>query len=213
MAQVKKPVVLAAIHAAAFRLFAEQGYAGTTMPQIAKATGISTANVYVYFGSKLAILYAIYDPWIRQRLDALRTELTGITDPLLRLRTLFRTYWREIPAENSGFANNIIQAISTAEPDDLYRPALLRWMEAQLRDMVIEALPVKRRYLVQKTSFAHLMVMAFDGFILYHHIDPARSCDDATIDLMCSLLLGDEFKLARGNGARSFSVQRKKDQH
>lgn len=193
MAQVKKSAVRDAILTTAFRLFAEQGYAGTTMPQIAKAAGASTANLYVYFGSKLAILYAIYDPWIRRRLEALRAELAAIKDPRQRLRTLFRTYWRDIPAENGGFANNIIQAISTAEPDDLYRPNLLTWMEAQLREMVLAALPGKRRRLVRKAAFSHLMVMAFDGYILYHHIDPGRPCDDQTIDLMCGLLLGDGF--------------------
>lgn len=193
MAQVKKLAVREAIQTAAFRLFAAQGYAGTTMPQIAKEAGTATANVYVYFGSKLAILYAIYDPWIRQRLATLRTDLAAIKDPTQRLRTLFRTYWRDIPAENSGFANNVIQAISTAEPDDLYRPVLLKWMEGQLGEMVLEALPKARRRRVEKSSLAHLMVMAFDGFILYHHIDPDRPCDDQTIDLMCGLLLGDSF--------------------
>ena len=190
MAQVKKTAVLEAIQAAAFELFETQGYGATSMPQIARAAGISTANVYVYFGSKLAILYAIYDPWIRKRLEALRTDLAKIKDQPLRLRTLFRTYWRDIPAENGGFANNIIQAISTAEQDDLYRPALLKWMEAQLREMVLEALPRERRHLVRKASFAHLMVMAFNGFAMHHHINPDRPCDDQTIDLVCDLLLG-----------------------
>ena len=193
MAQVKKLEVREAIQTAAFRLFSAQGYAGTTMPQIAKEAGIGTASVYVYFGSKLAILYAIYDPWIRQRLATLRADLTAVKDPTQRLRTLFRTYWRDIPAENGGFANNVIQAISTAEPDDLYRPVLLKWMEGQLGEMVLEALPKARRRRVEKSSLAHLMVMAFDGFILYHHIDPDRPCDDQTIDLMCGLLLGDSF--------------------
>lgn len=193
MAQVKKLEVREAIQSAAFRLFAAQGYAGTTMPQIAKDAGIATASVYVYFGSKLAILYAIFDPWIRQRLATLRTDLSAIKDPTQRLRTLFATVWRDIPAENSGFANNVIQAISTAEPDDLYRPVLLKWMEGQLGEMVLEALPIRRRHRVGKASISHLMVMAFDGFILYHHIDPSRPCDDQTIDLMCALLLGDSF--------------------
>ena len=66
-------------------------------------------------------------------------------------------------------------------------------MEGQLGEMVLEALPRERRHWVRKSSLAHLMVMAFDGFILYHHIDPARPCDDQTIDLMCALLLGDSF--------------------
>jgi AcrR family transcriptional regulator len=197
MGQVKKTVVLEAIQAAAFYLFVEQGYAGTSIPQIAKAAGISTANVYVYFGSKLAILFAIYDPWIRQRLASLSAELATIKNPSRRLYTLFKTYWRDIPAENGGFANNIIQAISTVEHDDLYRPALAEWMEAQLRDMVLDALPKERRHLVRKPPFAHLMLMAFNGFTVYHHINPCKPCDDETIDLVCAMLLGSAFSRAK----------------
>lgn len=196
MAQVKKTAVLEAIQAAAFKLFSEKGYGATSMPEIARAAGISTANVYVYFGSKLAVLYAIYDPWIRARLETLRAELKTIRSPALRLRMIFRTYWRDIPAENGGFANNIIQAISTAEHDDLYRPVLLKWMEAQLRKMVLEALPRERRHLVRKAYFAHLMVMAFNGFAMHHHINPDRPCDDETIDFICGLLLGEGYASA-----------------
>ncbi|MDB5964127.1 MAG: TetR/AcrR family transcriptional regulator [Polaromonas sp.] len=201
MGQVKKAAVLEAIQAAAFDLFVQQGYAGTSMPQIARAAGISTANVYVYFGSKLAILYAIYDPWIRERLHALRAELATIKNPSRRLYTLFRSYWRDIPAENGGFANNIIQAISTAGADDQYRPALAEWMEGQLREMVLEALPGERRHLVRKPPFAHLMLMAFNGFTVYHHISPGRPCDDDTIDLVCKLLLGSDFSRAKAHAA------------
>lgn len=161
--------------------------------QLAKSAGISTANVYVYFGSKLAILYAIYDPWIRQRLASLKAELATIKNPSKRLCTLFKNYWRDIPAKNGGFANNIIQAISMVEQNDLYRPALAEWMEAQLRDMVLDALPKERRHLVRKPPFAHLMLMAFNGFTVYHHINPRKPCDDETIDLVCAMLLGADF--------------------
>ncbi len=193
MGQVKKTAVMEAIQAAAFKLFVELGYAGTSMPQIAKAAGISTANVYVYFGSKLEVLYSIYDPWIRSRLDALQAELATIDNPSKRLFTLFKSYWRDIPAEHGGFVNNIIQALSTAEQDDLYQPALAEWMEERLREMVLEALPKNRRHLMRKPAFAHLMLMAFNGFIVYHHINPQRPCDDDTIDLMCVMLLGEDF--------------------
>ena len=30
-----------------------------------------------------------------------------------------------------------------------------------------------------------------DGFIVYHHLNPAGPCDGATINYFCSLLLGD----------------------
>jgi hypothetical protein len=63
-------------------------------------------------------------------------------------------------------------------------------MEHKLAGMVLAALPPRRRKLVGRARIAHLMVMAFDGFIVYHRLNPAAPCDDATIDLLCALLLG-----------------------
>ena len=56
MVQVKKPQSRAAILDAAQRLFRRQSYHTTTLAQIARAAGMSTANLYVYFDSKLKIL-------------------------------------------------------------------------------------------------------------------------------------------------------------
>lgn len=191
MGQVKKSEVKEAILASAHRLFGRKGYTDTTLARIAADAGVSTANIYVYFRSKIEILYALYDPWMRGRLARLKRELSRIRDPRSRLRKLFRTLWRDIPAEDNGFANNIMQAISTATRQGGYRPTLLRWMEQELTDMVTAALPAHRRRLLGRARLAHLMVMAFDGFIVYHHLNPAAPCDDGTIDYFCALLLGD----------------------
>ena len=191
MGQVKKSEVKEAILASAYRLFGKKGYNDTTLARIAADAGISTANIYVYFRSKIEILYAIYDPWMCARLGRLKRELARVRDPRRRLRKLFRTLWRDIPAEDDGFANNIMQAISTATRGGGYRPTLLRWMEQELAEMVTAALPASRRRLLGRARLAHLMVMAFDGFIVYHHLNPAAPCDDPTIDFFCALLLGD----------------------
>lgn len=190
MGQVKKAEVREAILRAAFRLFARRGYAHTTLAQVAQRAGVSTANVYVYFGSKLEILYAIYDPWMRARLSRLEAELDALGTPHQKVRHILQTIWRDIPAEENGFVNNIMQAISAYEPGEGYRPTLLKWMEARLDAMIRGALPPARRRALGEAELAHLVVMAFDGFILYRRLNPARPCDDATLDLVARLLAG-----------------------
>jgi AcrR family transcriptional regulator len=71
MAQVLKPAVRARIEAAALRCFADQGYAGTTMAEIAAAAGIATANVYRYFPSKAALFGAVVPADLPARHDRL----------------------------------------------------------------------------------------------------------------------------------------------
>jgi AcrR family transcriptional regulator len=46
---------------AAYRLFCEQGYTGTTMAQIAQAAGVAVQTVYFTFHTKAALLSRAYD--------------------------------------------------------------------------------------------------------------------------------------------------------
>src|SRR5438445_13541344 len=110
MAQVKKPEIRDAIRSAADRLFSKRGYHSTTLAQIAAAADVSTANLYVYFTSKLDILYSIYDPWLRERTERLALELSRMKSGQQRVSKLLHALWCEMPAEKNGFANNFIQA-------------------------------------------------------------------------------------------------------
>ncbi len=191
MAQVKKTAVRDAILNSAFRQFSRRGYEGTTLSQIAAGAGVSTANVYVYFASKLEILYAIYDPWLRERLTRLAAELERVRDPRRRLRALLEALWRDIPAERNGFANNVMQAASTASPEEGYNPTLLKWVEENVASMICAALPPGRGGALGSVEIAHMLMMAFDGFVINYHLRPGRHCSRETIELMCQLLLGD----------------------
>lgn len=191
MGQTKKPEVREAILRSALRLFSRKGYARTTLEEVARGARVSPANLYVYFPSKLQILYAIYDPWMRERLSALEARMAATTDPRERLRLLIVTLWRDMPAEKNGFVNNIMQAISSATPRDRYKPTLLRWMEEHLERMLRAALPAARRRRLSRARLAHLLVMAFNGYIIYHHVNPRAPLDDATADAVCDMLLGE----------------------
>ncbi|SFW91305.1 TetR/AcrR family transcriptional regulator [Amycolatopsis australiensis] len=49
------------ILAAASGLFREKGYAGTAMPEVAKAAGVAVQTVYKAFASKAVLLKAVFD--------------------------------------------------------------------------------------------------------------------------------------------------------
>lgn len=190
MPKEKSPKVRAAILDAAFALFAERGYAETTMTAIGARAGVSAANVYVYFASKLEMLYEIYDPWMRARLARLEAELATLPTAHARVRRILETIWRDVPAEEGGFANNVMQAISTSRDLRRWRPELLRWMEARLEAMISQALPPARRRAIAGMGFGHFVVMAFDGFIVYHHLNPAAPCDDRLLDRVAGWIAG-----------------------
>jgi AcrR family transcriptional regulator len=71
------------ILAEAARLFRHQGYAATTLRQVADAAGIKAGSIYYHFDSKDQILGEVLDKGIelvmqavRQRIDALPTDAT-----------------------------------------------------------------------------------------------------------------------------------------
>lgn len=190
MAQVKKIEVRDRILAAATRLFAERGYARATVSQIAKAAGTAPSNVYVYFSSKLEIVFAIYGPWLREHLEALGREVGALDTPEAKVLRIVQTLWRDIPADRGAFANNLIQAISSATIEDRYDPALLRWTEQKIASLLSEALPPARAAEIDCMRFAHILMMAFDGFAVNYSINRAIYCDDRMIEQMCAAILG-----------------------
>jgi AcrR family transcriptional regulator len=94
---------------AAYRLFCERGYAGTTMAQIAEAAGVAVQTVYFTFHTKATLLSRAYDfavmgeeepqipqqqPWYRAMTDepdvtrALRHFVSGVGEITRRVTPL-----------------------------------------------------------------------------------------------------------------------------
>lgn len=190
MAQVKKHEIRQAILDSAFRLFSDKGYQNTTLAHIAADAGVSTANVYVYFSSKMEVLFAIYDPWLRKRIAELEMAATRHSIPRKRLGLLLRTLWQDLPSEHNGFAHNLIQAITSSTSADGYRPTLLLWMEGRIASLISDSLPEARRRIVPPRHLAHMLMMAFDGFVINHHLNPKAACTDSMIAAMLNQMLG-----------------------
>jgi AcrR family transcriptional regulator len=187
--QFKKPAVREAILRSAKQLFSRRGYSGTNLIQIARGANISAANMYNYFKSKLEILYAIYDPWIRMRLNEIEQRMSETKGSRAKVRILLRSLWRDMPIEGNGFVNNIMQALSSAKPEDRYRPTTLRWMEGRLEQMLLTALPVGKRRKVSRARLSLFLVIAYDGFTIYRHVFPDRPVSEQTIEAAVSMIL------------------------
>jgi len=190
VAQTKKDDRRAAILAASYKLFTKHGYHRTTLRQIAKAAGVSLANVYIYFASKYQIVFELYDPWMAAQIEQLISEAPAIADRQKRLRHIILTVWRDIPAAQNGFARNIMQALSTRSDDDGYDPKMIRWIETQMTTLIAGCLPPARRALLEDGRIGHVLMMAFDGFVINQGLNPGAACTDEIADALCVFLLG-----------------------
>lgn len=76
---------------AALDLFRTQGYAETTMRQIATAAGVAVGNAYYYFASKDQLILAFYERNHADHLELLGPALEGTKDFQERLRVVLKT--------------------------------------------------------------------------------------------------------------------------
>lgn len=70
----------------ATEVFCEKGYAGASMRDLSRATGMSLAGMYHYFGSKDRLLYLIQKHTFSTILASLRDRLAEVNDPRQGIR-------------------------------------------------------------------------------------------------------------------------------
>jgi AcrR family transcriptional regulator len=190
MVQVKKAEVRELIVEAAFQLFQAKGYLGASITEIGQAAGVAPSGIYVYFNSKLDLFYAVYHPWLKERLIHLEAELAGISGARAKVRRIVEAIWLDIPNEGNFFANNLIQAVSTATKNDFYSGELLEWCEKRVARMLKSAAPRSRRGRDDEAQLAHILFMAFNGFVVRSYLGVRADKMTATIDAMTDLIVG-----------------------
>lgn len=85
----KKAVILGK---AAARLFNEKGYIETSLEDITAAAKVSKGAIYHYFSSKSELLFFILNDYMDTILDGLEEDLTGISEPLDKIRYIIRRH-------------------------------------------------------------------------------------------------------------------------
>jgi AcrR family transcriptional regulator len=94
--ELKKARTRTAIQRHALRLIREQGYAATTVEQIAQAAEVSPSTFFRYFPTKEdVVLYDAFDPYL---VEALRTVPLDVP-PIRAIREALRAVLAEIPPE------------------------------------------------------------------------------------------------------------------
>ena len=75
------------------RIFGARGFRAASMDDIARASGITKALLYQYFGSKEGLYEACVERARARLFDRLEAEAERAPDPVARLRAVVRTYF------------------------------------------------------------------------------------------------------------------------
>jgi TetR/AcrR family transcriptional regulator, cholesterol catabolism regulator len=86
----------------ATEVFCDKGYAGASMRDLSRATGMSLAGLYHYFHSKERLLYLIQKHAFTTIVGRLKERLEGITDPHERIRIFIRNHVDYFVTNQSG---------------------------------------------------------------------------------------------------------------
>ncbi|WP_321948063.1 TetR/AcrR family transcriptional regulator [Paraburkholderia sp. J10-1] len=190
MVQVKKADMRGAMLTAAFDLFSRKGYAATTLSEIARNAGTTGPNLYVYFESKLAVVYELYEPWLLLQVEALQKNVFALRGPRQQLHRLFIGLWSDIPLADRHFANVLIEALASTPPDTRKPRDLLHTLDAMVTAILMRIVPKERTHLVSDGVYARILWMAFDGFSINQRIGQ-KFAIERTAELMTMMLLGE----------------------
>ena len=189
MVQVKRASVRNAILDSARDLFSERGYHGTTLLDIAEVAGTGVSSLYSYFPSKIHLLYAVVEPWYKEGFKRLEARVETLTEPRERLRSILLGIWRDMPTENIGLANSLMEALTSADPTQKKPAPLLRWTEERLVVMLKGTIPTDPRRPINYDLLSNLFLMAYDGFVINRRLNDIRDIE-MLVDTMCDIILG-----------------------
>ena len=117
------------------RLFSTQGYAETSMEDIAREADISIRTIYLHFESKASILLAYFDEWLGDFVDALCSR--PVDEPVdetvsAALDHLFATGWDDRSFADMARPFPVAQFIGDGPPEIAGR-MMHEWVRAQDR--------------------------------------------------------------------------------
>jgi len=147
---------------AALDVFAQHGFRGATLDQIADVAGLSKPNLLYYFPSKEAIHQALLAELLHTWLDPLRS-MDPHGDPLAEIMGYVRRKLelsRDYPRESRLFANEILQGA----------PRMMDTITGELKTLVDAKTVVLRGWMEQgRIATVHPVHLVFSIWALTQH--------------------------------------------
>ncbi|MBC1798863.1 TetR/AcrR family transcriptional regulator [Listeria booriae] len=158
---------------AALPLFAEQGYEGTALSEIAKAVGIKTPSIYAHFASKEALFLEIYRDVIKHELTvlgAIKDQVYPTVDEALRAFFYQVTDFNANPAMKRFFQRAIFfppQSLATQMREEMTTYEVMT--SEMLGSLLLQKMDETR-----KEKWVHVFYCLLDGLSLEHEIYDAK---------------------------------------
>lgn len=171
----KSEISSAQIVQAAIRVLAKQGYARTSLMDIAREAGMSKGAVHYHFPTKEALIQVV----LRTALDAVQQRTLEAWgkggDPFESVRTSIEELWR-VRAERTDEALVIADLLAQSLHDTSLRPRLAeyyRFAAAQMHEhLMAQVLALGLRPKIPAEVVPRILLGVLDGLVMQVFVDP-----------------------------------------
>ncbi|MGD8861531.1 MAG: TetR/AcrR family transcriptional regulator [Myxococcales bacterium] len=193
MGYKKSKISIASIVDGTMRVLARQGYARTSLMDIANEVGMSKGAVHYHFPTKEALMGKVLqkacDTVAKRTLDAWE----DVDKPDEALRSSMRTLWR-VRAELSDEAKVVADLLAQSLHDENMRPPLAayyRFAAAQVEEHLAQLLArAGLRPRIDISRIPRLLHAMLDGLMLQKIVDPEAVQEEHVIEALEALAAG-----------------------
>jgi AcrR family transcriptional regulator len=167
---------------AAKRIFAQDGFEAARLEDIAARAGYTRGAFYANFESKEDIFFALFEEWVRERIESVTTAMRRHADPAGKL-TALRTHYAELATDRSLVLISMEFKLFALRHPEAH--ARLRSRHRRIRASFGELFSELMHELDKTISIAYPAASAClgavaQGLLLEHLIDP-KTLSDADI--------------------------------
>ena len=180
----KSEISVAHIVEAAMRVLARQGYAHSSLMDIANEVGMSKGAVHYHFPTKEALITQVLETACEAVAERTRKAWTGSENPLVSMRAAIHELWHA-RAELSDEVKVVTDLVTQSLHDEKLREPLAayyKFASAQVEEHLrtnAEALGLRSK--IDYKFVPRIMHALFDGLLLQKIFDPETITDEQVI--------------------------------
>ncbi|MFE2720887.1 TetR/AcrR family transcriptional regulator [Kitasatospora sp. NPDC059327] len=185
----KKRQTRDALIEAAHRLFFSQGFAGTTVDEIAAAVDVSQRTFFRYFANKDEVALAVMAEAEDYFIDRLRARPAG-ENPLQALRAAIVESWRDLGARHPTGPSSVTSALELMrmiEDTPTLLAAHLRRVTEQER-VVVQVLAAREGLDPAEDLRPAVMAAVFGSVLRAAHLSWSAECEESGPEDMIALI-------------------------
>jgi len=183
----KSEVSIAHIVNAAMQVLARQGYANTSLMDIAKEAGMSKGAVHYHFPTKEELMTEVCQAVCDEVAKSTRTAWTSGDNPTESIRSSLRELWR-VRAELSVEVLVIADLLTQSLHDESLRKPLAeyyRFATSQINEHMMENLiKIGFRPKIPQAMVPPLLHALLDGFLMQHIVDPEAFTEEDIVNTL-----------------------------